>query len=214
MASSQGEDARCRPDVARGQQNGSGGTLAGLGSAPRTILNDVVFTGSGTVGSGFGGGSLTFSAPIELGSATRIVTANGNAQFDGLVSGGGGLAKAGAGTLLLNNVGNSYGGETVVLGGTLRPLVAGAIPTGTNVTVGSTLGYSTATLDLNNLPLTIGTLAMGGVRYNGFLASNTGTSLINTDSAILTQDGETTYHNAYAQICVTVTSISRKLDLR
>ena len=63
--------------------------------------------------------------PLDLGTAARLVTVgNGDAPIDAKMSGilsgvGGGLTKAGAGTLLLTGT-NTYTGATSVTGGVLR----------------------------------------------------------------------------------------------
>ena len=185
----------------------NGGGLAS-DATPRTIINSVAFSGnngnvSGYLGSGIGGGKLTFSAPMEFGFSPRVINTYGDVEFAGVLSGygnaagtsasggsssGGGLIKGGAGLLTLTNAGNTYNGSTAVVGGILRPTVAGAIPANTNLTVASQLGLHTATLDLatNNLALTIGTLNMGGttvIGSGGLTTSNTGYSLIATGDA-------------------------------
>ncbi|MCE9609012.1 MAG: autotransporter-associated beta strand repeat-containing protein [Chthoniobacter sp.] len=197
----------------------NGGALVSDTTA-RTIINPVAITGNSTFGSGSGGGKITISSPVDLGFAPRLVSTSGDLQIDGLISGlgganGGGIVKGGAGTLLItnpNNTNDRYDGVTAVMGGTLRPTVAGAIPTGTNLTVSNNLQYSTATFDLNNLNLTIGTLTMGSVNNNTMPINSTSNTyaLVTTGTGTLTLGGDVNYinqNNAYTS------TVSGKLEL-
>ncbi len=182
----------------------NGGGLVSSASMAVTVLNPVSFNGSSgnvnaSLGAG-GGGQLTFSGPINLGFASRLINVNGAAEFDGPVSGyggtsGGGLVKGGGGLLAVTNSGNSYTGVTAVVGGTLRPTVLGAIPANTNLVVAGNIGLGTATLDLatNSIPLTIGYLTMGGPTVNDNGSAGNGWSAINTGAATLTLGGDVTY---------------------
>ena len=192
--------------VGTGRINFNGGGLASDTTA-RTVINNVVFTGSGTLGSGLGGGLLTFAAPIDLGFAPHGVNTIGNVTFTGALSGtggynGGGLVKAGAGTLLLSNAANNYDGVTVVMGGTLKPTLAGAVPANTNLIVSNNLGSSTATFDLNGFNLAIGTLTMGSINNNTYFLNSAGNtySAVVTGANTLTLGGDVSYinqNNAY-----------------
>jgi autotransporter-associated beta strand protein len=88
-------------------------------------------------------GSLTGAGTAMLGMYPMTLTTNGNnrsTMFSGIISGIGGLTKAGAGMLTLSG-NNTYGGDTTVVEGTL--LVNGMQPL-SKVTVekGATLGGS------------------------------------------------------------------------
>jgi autotransporter-associated beta strand protein len=100
----------------------AGGTasLYSDGTTPRTILNPVTFNNNATLGDAANNGKLTFSADAALGGATRTLTLNSDAQFDGIVSSTGafGITKAGAGTLTLSGA-NTYTGLTTVSAGKL-----------------------------------------------------------------------------------------------
>ena len=110
-----------------------------------------------TIGSLAGGG--TTGGNVVLGNATLTTGGNNTSTaFAGVISGAGGLAKAGTGVFTLNGL-NTYAGATAINAGTLQAGVAGAIPTATNVTIANVAG---ATLDLNNLSHTIASLAGGG----------------------------------------------------
>jgi len=135
----------------------NGGTIEASGGA--LSLNESV-----TVGGNFavgGANNLTLSGNMSLGASTRTVTVSntGVTTFSGIVSGSGGLTKAGAQTLVLS-ANNTYTGATTVNAGTLRAGVAGtAFGSNSAVTLANVSG---ATLDLNNFNTSIGSLAGGG----------------------------------------------------
>jgi autotransporter-associated beta strand protein len=120
---------------------------------PQTWGGDFTFLGSlatGSLNMGTGAVSLT-------GNRTVTVSAN-TLTIGGVISGGFGLTKAGAGTMTLTGT-NTYTGLTTVNAGTLNLNKAGgALPATNNVTVasGGTLVVS-ANQTLNNL-----TVAAGG----------------------------------------------------
>ncbi len=94
----------------------NGGTIEAFGAA--RSLNEAV-----TVGGNFAvGGSedLTLSGAMALGGSVRTVTVNnsGETTFSGVVSGTGGITKAGAGTLVLSGT-NTYDGVTTLNAGIL-----------------------------------------------------------------------------------------------
>ena len=196
----------------------NGGGLASNGVAPRAVLNPVSFNNSsGNQYNAYLGdlasvGKVTFSSTVNLGFAPRGICVNSPVEFDGVVTGSGGvnggsLVKAGPGLLTLTNASNGYQGPTQVVGGILQPTVAGAIPANTNLLVSSNIGLGTATLDLatNSIPLTVGTLTMGGVTVNNTGPSGNGWSVINTGLATLTLGGDVTYNNTSNPYGATVT---------
>ena len=85
------------------------GTLAGVGSAARTIANPVVINGTGVTLTGFA--PLTFTGPVTAnGRATLNVTDSSLVTFSGAVSGGG-ISKLGQGALAFNSpTGNTFTG--------------------------------------------------------------------------------------------------------
>ncbi|WP_053939050.1 beta strand repeat-containing protein, partial [Amantichitinum ursilacus] len=86
--------------------------------------------------------ALTGSGNVTLGNATLSINNGAADEFGGVISGAGGLSKAGAGTLLLSG-NNTYSGQTTVSAGTLQ--------IGNGGTSGSVAGAinNAATLALN-----------------------------------------------------------------
>jgi len=127
-------------------------------SAARTLGNAVTVGGNFSVG---GTQALTLSGAMALGSSQRTVTTGNTAltTFSGIVSGTGGITKAGAGALALGG-GSAYTGPTNVNAGTLRARAAGtAFGNNSAVTLANVSG---ATLDLAGFATSIGSLAGGG----------------------------------------------------
>ncbi len=91
---------------------GAGGRFT---NAPAvTVLggSTLVLGGDETIGSLAGGGN------VNLGAATLTTGSRGNSSFDGVLAGGGGLAKVGGSTFTLGGA-NNYTGATAVNGGVL-----------------------------------------------------------------------------------------------
>lgn len=183
----------------------NGGALAALGSTARTILNPVTFTGNITLGDNANNGKLTFSAAADLGAATRTLTLNSDAQFDGAITGGAtfGITKAGYGTLILKGA-NAYSGATTINYGTIRSAASNVIPDVSNVTLNANQsGGAIVTLDLNGFDDTIGTLTLQG--------SNAGSGMVvSTGAGKLTLGGDVTYTSTNNPLGAT---ISGKLAL-
>lgn len=146
---------------------------------------------------------VTVVNPIDLGGFPRTVTVNDgsaavDAEFSGILSGGGELNKAGAGTLELSAA-NTYGAATKVLAGTLRIL---GKHTGTNnsVTVsdGATLilaasgqlSFAPTTNDASNKITGAGTAILNGTLFFKLGAADPtdGNSWTIVDAAGVTSD--------------------------
>ena len=77
------------------------------------------------------------TVPIALGAGGGVVDSDGKSMaLAGSLTGAGGLAKIGSGSVTLSGT-NSYQGGTVVSAGTLIVTSANALPSGTSLTVGS-----------------------------------------------------------------------------
>ena len=105
-----------------GGTNISGGLVninadAALGGSSGTVN----FAGNGTLQAGANNIALVSTRPLTIasGATGTIDTQSNTMTINGIISGGGGLAKAGSGLLTLTNA-NTYGGPTTVNGGTLQ----------------------------------------------------------------------------------------------
>jgi fibronectin-binding autotransporter adhesin len=125
----------------------NGGFISSSGTADRTVLNAVNFTGNAGFG-GIGAGTLTFSANVDLGGDIRTLTTVTDTTFNGIVSNGG-ITKAGASTLTLGGA-NTYTGNTTVS--------AGALQLATNGSMRFVIGSS----GVNNAVTGTGTTTMNG----------------------------------------------------
>jgi autotransporter-associated beta strand protein len=140
----------------------NGGTLDNTSGAAITLN---VGSANYSIGGSFtfaGSSSLTLTNTVNLGTVTPTVTVSQNTlTVGGAITNTAGLAKAGAGTLVLSG-NNTYSGGTTVGGGTL--LVDGGITGAVNV-VGGVLG---------------GTGTVGGVVTNVAAITAAGTNSIGT----------------------------------
>jgi autotransporter-associated beta strand protein len=157
-----------------------------------------------TIGSLTGGGSS--GGDVELGSATLTISTDTDTTFAGIISGSGGLTKAGSGVLTLTRT-NTYTGTTRVDDGTLRLGAAGVISDSSPLA----LAGADAVFDLNGFNETVGSLSgtAGDVRLGvGTLTvSQTGTgtydgvmtgagALVKAGTSALTLAGANSYSGA------------------
>lgn len=138
------------------------------------------FGTDGTDGTGgsvvLGGGTLTVGA---FGSATTYSSLGNNSYFNGVISGSGGVSKIGTGTQTLGGQ-NTYNGNTILAGGTLRLGDDNAIPDGSALLFHS----STAVFDVNGHSETIRYLH-NQIGSGGFVELGTGGALtLNADTAV------------------------------
>ena len=152
----------------------SGGTLTDVTS---TLSGDITLTANSSLGATNSGDTLTLS---------------------GVISGGYGITKVGAGTVVLSGT-NTYTGTTMISAGTLS--VTGSLSDSTAVTVSSGATYSVGANDtiasisgagavnLNSYTLTVGDA--NSTTYSGVM-SGTG-NLIKQGAGTLTMSGANTY---------------------
>lgn len=90
----------------------NGGTLTSDSPSARTLANSSLLIGGDlTLGDAVNNGALTFSAPVDLGGATRTLTTESAVTFAGAITNGS-LAKAGAAPLTLTGS-NSFGTTSI-----------------------------------------------------------------------------------------------------
>ena len=154
--------------------NTSGALGCTLASGP-TGATGPIFTG-GTMQ--FAGANISSSLPITLMiQGGTFDTAGNNATLSGNIGGSGGLTKIGTGTLTLSGLGN-YSGPTTVSAGTLQAGIASAFSQSSAYTIANG-----ATLDLNSLSQSIGSLAGAGTVTLGSATLTTGSDNTNTTFA-------------------------------
>ena len=106
--------------------------LAGPNAIGNTTTINQNFTFNGTA-TGFG---VELSGPVTLSSGTKTITATGSgvAKISGVISGSGGVIKAGANTLVLAG-NNTYTGSTIVAEATLALTNSGSVAGSSDVTL-------------------------------------------------------------------------------
>jgi len=182
------------------------GTLT-LGSASRFTSNQVALTGTSGGSLSLGGneavGSLAGGFNVALGSAT-LSTGNDNTStnYSGILSGSGGLTKAGTGTFTLSGS-NGYTGATAInagkmlvngqLGNTAVAVNAGGLLGGSGRILGNVTVASSGTLAPGNSPgvLTVGSLSLLAGSHTLMEISGTSASLY--DQVVGTGTGGLTY---------------------
>ncbi|MFD0892065.1 autotransporter-associated beta strand repeat-containing protein [Luteolibacter ambystomatis] len=127
--------------IALGYNSASAGTL-NLTGGTLSVGSGGISKGSGTATLNMGGGTLSSSASWSSSLPMNLTGTNGNLSastahtitLSGILSGTGGLGKAGTGTLILSGA-NTYSGNTDVSGGTLLANNTTGLATGTGTTV-------------------------------------------------------------------------------
>ncbi|MEZ0273702.1 MAG: beta strand repeat-containing protein, partial [Roseimicrobium sp.] len=133
-------------------------TLQSNSAAARTLSNAIAANGNFTLGA-TGTGSVMLGGTVNLGGATRTVTAVGNQFITGVISNGG-LTLAGAGTLHLRGA-NTFSGASTLGAGTTTVIGNNAALGTAAITMGdNTLASDTARTITNLLTLT-GNLTLG-----------------------------------------------------
>ena len=125
---------------------------------------------------------LSGSGSVTLGNATLTAGSTADTTFSGVISGDGGLTKAGAGTLTLSGA-NTYTGTTTVADGILKlgvvnALIAGALEV-----------QSAGTFDLNDFDHTVTDLNGAGSVALGSATLTTSSTTDTTFSGVISGDG-------------------------
>jgi autotransporter-associated beta strand protein len=173
--------------------NGSGGGSIALNNGAGVAASVSVNSGSHTI-----------AVPVSLPSAgTNITTASGTQlSISGNISGSGGIAKSGGGTLALSET-NSYSGTTTVTGGALRITTAAALSNNsllslnggvlqTSVNVARTLGSAAGQIQLTGGASGFSAVgANASVTLSGGGSITWGSSTFNPSSLVLNDAGAT-----------------------
>lgn len=158
----------------------NGGGISSDGATARTVLNPVNFTGNAVIGTPSSLGKITFSDAATLGTAVRTITVESEGQFDGILSGtGGGISKAGSGTLTLT-ADNTYTGATSVTAGRL-------VFSGNNSAATGGTTVSGGELQVNSLASINGTTRNATITGPGVLVFGSGFGSANIPTALLTR---------------------------
>ena len=147
----------------------------------QTLLGTAKDLGAPGVDSTFGYGSLDVGkavngpARFDWGTVNAAIPTGVTSNWNNAISGSGGLAKSGPGTLVLGNSGNSYTGQTTVTDGVLR--------------VGGSLGGSVQIGAPGTLEVPSG---RNGLRVDGTSALNAGTLKLAPDGGFAIANGNYT----------------------
>lgn len=178
----------------------NGGKIESSG-ASRTLTNAVTVGGDFEVG---GTLDLTLGGAMDLGASTRTITTSNTAltTFSGIVSGTGGITKAGSGTLVLSGA-NNYSGATTINAGVLNVQNATALGT----TAGSTTVNSGGALALGG-GITITGEALSIAGNGGGAGALRNASGNNTFSGDITLAADAEIENAVAGTLLTIGNTS------
>jgi|GEM_PF-2942358 len=144
-------------------------------SGANTYAGTIAMGGATTIGSD--AGTLTLSGAVTTGGNALTFTGAGTTTVSSAITGGGGLTKTGAGTLNLNNNGNALGTTVSVTGGSLAMGAAGALGSGTALSIAPSTSVQanfTGTSSLGSLSMTGGSLERVVVSASDTMFSTTG----------------------------------------
>jgi fibronectin-binding autotransporter adhesin len=198
------------------------GTLAVDGDGTLTLTSFNTYTGGTSISSAgvvitdnrnlgnasgsltFDGGTLQTTADVESTRATTLNAGGGGLSvntgtthtFNGAITGNGGLAKTGDGTLILNGT-NNYSGGTNLSAGTIHVGTDTRLGSGTLTFLGGTLSTVSAThFDIDNAIAlsSSGTVTNAGdIRLTGVISGGDSASLTKSGAGTLTLTNMNTY---------------------
>lgn len=148
------------------------GKLIYNGPGNLTLTGVNTYTGATTIGSGLtlqvgNGGTGALAATPIANNGTLAINSTSSFTLGGVISGTGGITKAGSGTLTLNQI-NTYTGKTVVNGGTLTINTASS---------DATLGAAPGSFVADQLQLNNGVTLNEGSSANMTLVTNRGVTV-------------------------------------
>ncbi|HEV7867590.1 MAG TPA: autotransporter-associated beta strand repeat-containing protein, partial [Chthoniobacteraceae bacterium] len=157
-------------------------TAAGItfnsGASPFTFTGNAITLGGNVTNNSTAFQAINFDLALGVARTFTTVAGGGNVSLGGVISGAGGVTKAGPGTLFLANPANTYTGETsFVYNGTAPSIVN--VASLSNYGVPSSIGSRTAAQDF--------TAAQGGsisLRFQGGTLQYTGSTPQSTNREI------------------------------
>ncbi|MEW9573830.1 autotransporter domain-containing protein [Rhodanobacter sp. Si-c] len=123
--------------------------------------------------------SSSVNATLLAGTTFTFDTQGFGATWSGVLSGGGNLTKAGAGTLTLTGA-NTYTGDTTIAGGTLALSGQGSLASSTNLIDNGTFDISVVTAGSGSGPADV---AVGSLSGNGTILNGTNALLVGGNNA-------------------------------
>jgi fibronectin-binding autotransporter adhesin len=138
-----------------------------LGAGTLTLGGNVTYDATNNpLGSTISGGTLALGASRTFTVGSSSSSSGSDLTVSSVISGGAGvgLTKAGNGNLVLSSAtGNTYGGDTIINGGTITAGANAALGTGAgNLVVNDTSAGGTANFNLGNNTQTVNSLTFGG----------------------------------------------------
>jgi len=174
----------------------AGGALSSASTSSYVLPNNVTISANTTLGDVTKNGQLTFAGTTDLGAAMRTLTVDSRIVFRGLISGAGGITKAGLGVLTLSGA-NNFGGGTLVNAGRLRVGNNSALGTA-GLTLGNGAAFSSAgqtgagvgDFTLTNALTLNGDVTLGDLTDNGSLTLNGAVALGSTVTRVATVNSQ------------------------
>lgn len=187
--------------------------IANLSGHAHTVSNNVSLFGATTFSAT--SNSLTFAGDVTNGGSLLTVAGSNNTAISGVISGAGGLAKTGAGTLTISGA-NTYSGGTLVSAGALSgnsSSIQGDVTNNAAVIFNQTANGDYAGLMSGSGSLTKnsgGTLTLSGANtFSGAIALNGGALSISAGNNLGSSTNAVAFSNAASLITTASLSTAR-----
>ena len=187
--------------------------IANLSGHAHTVSNNVSLFGATTFSAT--SNSLTFAGDVTNGGSLLTVAGSNNTAISGVISGAGGLAKTGAGTLTISGA-NNYSGGTLVSAGALSgnsSSIQGDVTNNAAVIFNQTANGDYAGLMSGSGSLTKnsgGTLTLSGANtFSGAIALNGGALSISAGNNLGSSTNAVAFSNAASLVTTASLSTAR-----